>query len=336
MGLRAFVPLLGNRHWLGDLGLQTHQPLRWGLTGPRSEPFPFAGSQSFFNFVGGVKAIADDGGAEILFIDRDGLQKDGGDGVRAIGDGLGGFRLAAPCENDSGIHGALGERAERLVNGHSLGAADDADDGGQVGVLAGDKDRAGELAFGESLNSAAGGSVVGGDDGGEIAVGFLESGEGGFVSLGFGPLGAPGFVGDGDLVGIGSLCEGELLAFLKLVGVVIELRALEKEKISGWRSGEHGGALEFASLDVIERDVERRRTVADEAVVADDGNILALGGLDHSSGFFGVVGNDNEDVDAGVEKLIGLLELEVVVALGIFDRDFGVDFVSAGLKKSGV
>ena len=43
-------------------------------------------------------------------------------------------------------------------------------------------------------------------------------------------------------------------------------------------NGQQGGSLEFADLDIVERDVQGNGTVFDEAIVTDDGDVLALGG----------------------------------------------------------
>ena len=67
-----------------------------------------------------------------MLIDRNGLQENRGNSVTAVGEGFGGFGLASTSEDNGGVDSTLRKRAERLVDGHRLRAADDANDGGEV------------------------------------------------------------------------------------------------------------------------------------------------------------------------------------------------------------
>ena len=271
-----------------------------------------------------------------MLIDGNGLEKDCWDGERSVLEGLGGFEFAAMGESDGRIDGALGEGAEGLINGHGLRAANDADDRSQVSVLTGNEHLAGELVLGESLNSASGGIVVGGGDGGKFAVGFLKSREGGVVGVLVAPIPAPSLIDNGELVRIFGGFQGKAVALLDLVGIVVRRRALKKEVIATGSEAEQRGGLEFADLEVVEGNVKRNGGVFDEAVIADDGNVLLLRSTDDGSGLFGVVRHDDEHVDAGIEELEGLLKLVRVAALRVLNGDFGTAFLGAGLDQLGI
>ena len=72
--------------------------------------------------------------------------------------------------------------------------------------------------------------------------------------------------------------------------------------------------------------------VADEALVTEQRHLLGLGGVYDAHGFFRIVGNQHQSPDAEVQQLLGLPQLQLIVALGRFDEYFRAQLGGTFLK----
>src|SRR5262249_57165029 len=115
--------------------------------------------------------------------------------------------------------------------------------------------------------------------------------------------------------------------------VDVRARTFEQDVIPFWRGSDKGTGLHFTNGDDIGAGVETYIGVADEAIVAEDRHAFGFGQLDDANGFLRVMRNDDESFDVGVEKFLGLIELEVVAAIGVLQNDFRSKFLRSLLER---
>ena len=76
----------------------------------------------------------------------------------------------ALCQADCFLGRSCRFSCDRLVNGHGLRALGDADHRGQIGILPGNRHLAGQIVLAEGLNRSSGQTVIGSENGSDVAL----------------------------------------------------------------------------------------------------------------------------------------------------------------------
>ena len=263
-----------------------------------------------------VVAVLDDCVHEVVLVHRDRHLQDRGHVNLAVVDLVGRAQLLAVRELDGVVHGAVGERLDGLVDGHGLLARGDSLHGVELRVLARDEHLADQARRFEGRDRAARRAVVRGHDGLDVAVrardGVLRQAQ---SLVGLPLLGE--LVGDDlHVAAVNRRLEDVHLPLAQEQGVVVGGRSADEDVVAFGHVLERVVGLHLAHLLDLVRDVEVNVGVADEAVVGDDGDALAVRVLDDGGSDLAVVRRDDQNVHALRQKVVALLGLHGVVAVG--------------------
>src|SRR4051794_13302672 len=299
-------------------------PMATGLQpGVRAELRELAGADVFLL----EEAVVEDD-VDVVLRDRLRLEQDGRHlAGRVIGlavDEAGRRRLLLR-QRDRELRGRVGLLLDRLVDGHALVAREDVLDALGRRVLAGDRELL-ELAGLDRRDGRVAEAVVGGEDAVDLVARLLQHLLEDRQRLLVVPVGH-GLVGDlRRLARVVERVEDRVVALREQRGVVVGRRAVE---LGDLRLGharlreavDEALALELADGHVVERHVVVGLALERQAVVVDDLDALGLRvGLDRGARA-GVEVDEQDHLRTVGDRLLGLLLLRRLVALGVLDRD---------------
>ena len=135
------------------------------------------------------------------------------------------------------------------------------------------------------------------------------------------PVVGPGLVDDLHRPALDRGAEHLELPLTNRLGVGIRRRPANQQVVAFLRPLQQIARLKLTHLDRIEGHVEVDVGVAHQPVVADDRHFLRLGLLDDLGRRLGVVGNQDQHLDALAEQLVGKLRLFDPIAIGGLDED---------------
>src|SRR5579883_463137 len=182
---------------------------------------PFLGREAFLDRFQVLKAVRDHRFPHVLAGDHHRRNEKRRDVAVAIGNGVRHHDSFAPCEPYRNFRRSFRFDAERLVNRAGLRAVQDADNGGQVRVLARDENLTGKLVFLKRLDGAARGTVVGCDYGRYISLRCFQYLEGVNVSLLRSPIRGPGISNELYVAAVDERLQDSELALAEEPGVTI-------------------------------------------------------------------------------------------------------------------
>ena len=219
-----------------------------------------------------MEAAVDDDFVEVLAGDGGGFDRDVGDVLGTVEEGLGVLERFAGGELDGALGCETGELFHGLVDGDELGAFDETLAGFEVAVLAGDVDLAGKSALSEGVDCFACKGVVAAHDG--VGRGYLIEV---FVDEFVSEFGLPvvAVILERDVHIVFAADGVEAVHYLGNVVVGFGTHDLDDRAAVADVVAYRLGHL-FADGFVVKRDVEVSARVSYESVVADDRDALAL------------------------------------------------------------
>ena len=178
----------------------------------------------------------------------------------------------------------------------------------------------------ERFDRAAGGDVIGRDNGGDLVASLLQR-LFGQLARGRGiPLIRPGIRDELHVAALDGRTDDLHLPLAYQLGVVVGGRAADENVVAARRVREEVRRLHLADLRVVEGEIEIDVGVPDQPIVADHRDLLPFRHRDDLGSLVGVVRDDDEGLDAFVQELLGQLDLTGMIPLGRADDDFTPDF----------
>ena len=245
--------------------------------------------------------------------------------------------LLALGQRDRQLGGRVGLLLDRLVDGHALIAVDDVLEALQRRVLARDRDLR-QLALLERRDRRVGEAVVGGQHAVDLVAVLLQD----LLEDRQRLLVVP--VGHGLVVDLLPVTRVELrvddgvVALLEQRRVVVGRRAVEDRDLRALlvaHAVDEALALQLADLLVVERDVVVGRVgVERQAVVVDDLDALRLGVRRDRGARARVEVHQQDDLRAVGDRLLGLLLLRRLVALGVLDLGLDAGVLERLLQRA--
>ncbi|MNV29684.1 hypothetical protein D3C71_1209180 [compost metagenome] len=188
-------------------------------------------------------------------------------------------------------------------------------------------DLAGQLLAGQRLDRAAGGAVVGRDDGLDIVAVGIERILDDRLGLGGLPFRCPLLADNGDVSLVGQRLQHVHLAFAKQARVVVGGRAAQQVVAAPGHGIDQTLGLHLADFDVVKGHIAVHRGTQDQAVIGDnlDAVVMRLG--DHAAQDFRVERNNDQCVDAFGDQVLDLRDLPRFIGVGGLHMDRGAQGV---------
>src|SRR3954447_16580087 len=290
-----------------------------GLGDPRRRAV--LGVLALADVAGLQEAVLDDGVLDVVLGDRDGGQQDGGRALALVLRAVVGRGLLALGQRDGELGGRVGLLLDRLVDRHALLAGEDVLDALGRGVLPGDRLLA-ELAGVERRDDRVGQAVVRRQHAVALVARLLEHLLEDRKRLLVVPLGHRLVRALRELAGAVERIEHAVVAVGEQRRVVVRRRAVELGDGGLARAAkalDEALALELADRLVVERDVVVGAAAQRQAVVVDDLRATGVGGVDDGRARTRIEVDEQDDLRAVGQRLVGLAALGGGIALRIDD-----------------
>ena len=190
-----------------------------------------------------------------------------------------------------------------------------------------------EIVLRQRLDRAAGHAVVGRHHGRDVVVRRLDGLQREDVGLRGQPVLHETVADDVNVAALDVRLQDFLLRLAQGLCAFVVRRAGDQHVVAFGRVRHQVFGLHAADRHAVEGDVQIDAAVLDQPVVADHADMRGFGGVHHAAGFRRVVRQQHQSLDARLDHVLHLLELQIVVALGVGGDNFGAKLLRARLES---